>query len=192
MTTSFPPHKSLPSTPISSNLALKHLTAYLTATSNSPHLLPNATLQPTGPVAQSDASSNLTIQHLRRVEAGLRGEWLAPVLDLAETSDPYSAEIENLTRHKKFDDAMDVDASMGTDGWQDLSEYQREQSVEIGEIGPRDTAIIDEDEAPLHVEPTGGPVESKKDKETRKKEKKEREKKDKREKAEKARLAASA
>ena len=47
------------------------------------------------------------------------------------------------------------------EGWQDIEEYQREQSIEIGEIGPRETGIGQEARRPL-------------DKEARKREKKER------------------
>lgn len=185
--TSFPPHRSRPSIPISSSLALRHLSNYLTTAATAPCLLPNATLQPTGPVAQSDAASNLTIQHLQRVEAGLRGEWLAPSLDLAE-SDPF-AESAQGGKHKKFADEG-ADAEMGTEGWQDLDEYQREQSIEVGDVGTQ-AALVGagegEDAMPIGVK-TSEP----KDKEARKKDKKDKEKALKREKAEKARLAASA
>jgi hypothetical protein len=183
--------------PISSTLALTHLSAYLADATKNPYLLPNATLQPNGPVAQGNADSNLTIQHLRRVEAGLRGEWLAPVLDLGEESDPFAdTTAAGSGKHKKFDEG-NGDADIATEGWQDLSEYQREQSIEVGEAEPRELVVDGgrdaEDIMPVEVKSSGKEgVDKAKDKEQRKKEKKEREKKEKREKAKKARLAATA
>ncbi|OBT80635.1 hypothetical protein VF21_00385 [Pseudogymnoascus sp. 05NY08] len=182
-TTSFPPHHSKPSHPIPPSLALTHLTTYLTAATTTPSLLPNATLQPTGPIAPSDAASNLTIQHLRRVEAGLRGEWLAPVLDLEES---YPAAVDDT----KGGEGEKGDVEMGTDGWQDLDEYQREQSVEVGELGG-ETVVASEEGAAVEVKASEGEG-MKQDKEARKRDKKEKEKALKREKAEKARKGVSA
>lgn len=172
MTTSFPPHKSLSSKPISPDFALQQITAYLEAAATTPHLLPNATLQPTGPVAQSGATSNLTIQHLQRVQAGLRGELLAPVLDVTE--DFTEEVVAGAGKKTTFDD-----------DWQDLAEYQHEQTDVLGD-GHNTTvhATMEIDEEAVEVE------EGTKDKETRKREKKEREEKRKQEKAEKAREAA--
>jgi hypothetical protein len=179
-TTSFPPHHSKPSQPISPSLALTHLQTYLTTANTNPSLLPSATLQPTGPIAPTDAASNLTIQHLQRVEAGLRGEWLAPVLDFAEGGNDF---VEDTKTGEGEGEKGDVE--MGTDGWQDLDEYQRAQSEEVGELGG-ETVVASE-------EPSAAAVEVKAtDKEARKREKKEKEKALKREKAEKARLGASA
>ncbi|RAL68090.1 hypothetical protein DID88_008808 [Monilinia fructigena] len=77
----FPPHKSIPSIPVNQTIALKYLQEYLSLTSSTPYLLPNAKLEPTGPTIGSSHSS-VTIHNLERVEAGLRGEWLAPTLEL--------------------------------------------------------------------------------------------------------------
>ncbi|OBT70206.1 hypothetical protein VE03_00087 [Pseudogymnoascus sp. 23342-1-I1] len=182
-TTSFPPHHSRPSRPISPSLALHHLTTYLTAATTTPSLLPTATLQPTGPIAPSDAASNLTIQHLQRVEAGLRGEWLAPTLDLEE-SGAAGGVAEGAEGGGK-----EGDVEMGTDGWQDLNEYQREQSVEVGELGGETTVLAGEGGVEVKATDEAG---QKQDKEARKRDKKEKEKALKREKAEKARKGASA
>jgi hypothetical protein len=197
---SFPPHQSRPSEPLTPALALAHLSNYLAASLQQPCLLPNATLQTTGPVAKSDASSNLVIHNLKRVEAGLRGEWLAPSLSMMGEETEAGVETSGTANKKiKFtDDAeatTEVDATMGTEGWQDLDEYQHAQTEEFGELGPRDNAIGEGEGAQgltLAVKPTAEGKEglSKKDKEARKKEKKEREKAAKREKAEKARKAA--
>jgi hypothetical protein len=127
----FPPQRTIPSIPISQEIALKFLSNYLEATTSSPYLLPNARLESSGPTAGSSASS-VTIHNLRRVEAGLRGEWLAPTLDLEEG---------NITVAEGMDDGtnkgQDVNEEGEGEGWMDLDEYQREQSIEGGEVGDR-------------------------------------------------------
>ncbi|KFY52181.1 hypothetical protein V497_08610, partial [Pseudogymnoascus sp. VKM F-4516 (FW-969)] len=167
---------------------LTHLQTYLTTANTNPSLLPSATLQPTGPIAPTDAASNLTIQHLQRVEAGLRGEWLAPVLDFAEGGNDF---VEDDTTKTAEGEGEKGDVEMGTDGWQDLDEYQRAQSEEVGELGGETVVASEEPSAAVEVKASDAGV-SKQDKEARKRDKKEKEKALKREKAEKARLAASA
>ncbi|KFZ02510.1 hypothetical protein V501_09543 [Pseudogymnoascus sp. VKM F-4519 (FW-2642)] len=123
------------------------------------------------------------MQHLRRVEAGLRGEWLAPVLDLEESGTAAAAVVNGEEKG---------DAEMGTEGWQDLDEYQREQSVEVGELGG-ETVVASEEGVKAAVEVKASEAAGgKQDKEARKRDKKEKEKALKREKAEKARKGASA
>ncbi|KAE9366169.1 hypothetical protein N431DRAFT_419270 [Stipitochalara longipes BDJ] len=150
----FPPHRTIPSIPIPQEIALKFLSNYLEATKASPYLLPNARLEPSGPTAGSSASS-VTLHNLRRVEAGLRGEWLAPILDLEEG---------NVTVADGMDDGtnkgQDVNKEGEVEGWMDLDEYQREQSIEGGELRGRLQGVA-EVSKPL-------------DKQARKKEKKER------------------
>jgi hypothetical protein len=162
----FPPVRSFQSTPISTTEALQRLQSYLEATKSNPALLPNATLQPDGPKAQSESASNLVIHNLKRVEAGLRGEWLAPSLELeAEGMAGFeSFPVTGNVQEGEYDDAGE--------GWQDLDEYQREQSIEMGEIGLRETGIGQEGEEALPVLNTEArrPL----DKEARKREKKER------------------
>ncbi|KAE8452427.1 hypothetical protein EG329_000329 [Mollisiaceae sp. DMI_Dod_QoI] len=125
----FPPHRLGPSVSVSQEIALKFLSKYLEAAKSSPHLLPNAKLDPSGPTAGS-SNSSVTIHNLQRVEAGLRGEWLAPTLDLEE---------KNVAVAEGMDDG--VNQGQGAqeggegEGWMDLDEYQREQSIEGGEIG---------------------------------------------------------
>lgn len=162
----FPPVRSLQSIPITTTEALQRLQSYLEATKANPALLPNATLQADGPKAQSESASNLVIHNLKRVEAGLRGEWLAPSLEL---------EAEGMAGFESFP-VMENGQEGGDDdpgeGWQDIEEYQREQSIEMGEIGPRETRIGQEVQEALPVlnMETGRRL----DKETRKREKKER------------------
>jgi hypothetical protein len=125
----FPPHRTIPSIPIPQEIALKFLSSYLEATKTSPHLLPNARLEASGPTAGSSASS-VTIHNLQRVEAGLQGEWLAPTLDLEEGNVMVAEGMDDGTNK-----GQDVDEE--GQGWMDLGEYQREQSIEGGEVGER-------------------------------------------------------
>ncbi|KAF8862836.1 hypothetical protein BDZ45DRAFT_670749 [Acephala macrosclerotiorum] len=212
----FPPHRLGPSIPVTQEIALKFLTTYLSATTTSPHLLPNAKLDPSGPTAGS-SSSSVTIYNLQRVEAGLRGEWLAPTLDLEEN---------NVTVAEGMDDGVNQGqgAMDGGEGWMDLDEYQREQSIEGGEIGDEghvvgqageesdlevDRAVVDERErededahadahavkVPKKTTKTNGvtksPIKKPTDKEARKTAKREKMLQERREKNEKMRLAAA-
>lgn len=162
----FPPVRSLQSIPISTTEALQRLQSYLEATKSNPALLPNATLQADGPKAQSESASNLVIHNLKRVEAGLRGEWLAPNLELEAEG---TAGFESFPVMGNGQEGEDDDAG---EGWQDLDEYQREQSIEMGEIGLRETGIGQEGEEALPVSNKGARMPL--DKEARKREKKER------------------
>lgn len=132
----FPPHKTLASVPVTQEIALKFLTTYLEATKSTPYLLPNARLEPSGPTAGS-ASSATTVRNLERVQAGLRGEWLAPILDLNENGAGIGVKVATGFEGGEGD-------KMEVDGWQDLDEYQREQSIEDGEMGPRQSGVVQE------------------------------------------------
>lgn len=168
----FPNHHSIPSIPVDTGTAHRYLEAYLEATKSSPYLLPNARLEPSGPTAGS--SNSVTIYNLKRVEAGLRGEFLAPSLELEENNVPVAKGLDDGSNSKEGD-------AMDTTGWQDLDEYQRQQEVVEGELGHNDTELDNE----LEVKPR------KVDKEARKKEKKLRAKEDKKKRAEAKKNAQS-
>jgi hypothetical protein len=127
----FPPQRTIPSISISKEIALKFLSKYLEATKTSPYLLPNARLEASGPTVGSSASS-VTLHNLGRVEAGLRGEWLAPTLDLVEGKVTVAEGMGDGTNK-----GQDVNEEGEGQGWMDLDEYQREQSIEGGEIVDR-------------------------------------------------------
>lgn len=176
----FPPNKSVPSIPVNETIALKYLQDYLALTSSTPYLLPNAKLEPTGPTIGSSHSS-VTIHNLQRVEAGLRGEWLAPTLEMQEENAVEVAQgMDDGTVQGSGGDKMDVD------GWQDKEDFEREQSIDDGDVGARVQKVKDvEVESDLEVEPhtTAIPQLSgtqralaRKDKESRKVEKKARHK----------------
>ncbi|KAH8598113.1 hypothetical protein B0O99DRAFT_650467 [Bisporella sp. PMI_857] len=117
----FPPQRSHVSVPVSTSVALEQIQNYLQATKEYQYLLPNARLEPTGPAASSGQSS-ITIRNLERVEAG-KDEGVRVVTGMDDGVDQGRG------------DEVDVD------GWQDLEEYQREQSIEVGDIAPRKNAV---------------------------------------------------
>ena len=145
----FPPHRSIVSIPIDQEIALKYLSSYLFLAKTSPHLLPNARLEPSGPTAGS-SSSSITIRNLERVEAGLRGEWLAPSLDLGEGNGVFEQGMDDGTNK-----GLDVEAENTGEGegWMDLDEYQREQSIEGGGIGGHESGVVAQ-EGDSDLEPT--------------------------------------
>lgn len=66
----------------------------------------------------------------------MRGEWLAPVLDLEEGVEVV-----------EDGDALEQDKVMGEgegEGWQDIDEYQREQSVEGPEVATEELGVDDD------------------------------------------------
>ncbi|KAK0109592.1 hypothetical protein ONS95_002277 [Cadophora gregata] len=167
----FPPQRSVASIPVSQDIALKYLAAYLEAAKSSPHLLPNARLEPSGPTA-GPSSSNITIHNLQRVEAGLRGEWLAPTLDLEEGNVPIAA---------GMDDGTNKEQQNGeAEGWMDLDQYQREQSIEGGEIGVRVPGAVQDAELDSDLEMLDHAPKKPLDKAARREEKKQRLKQEKR------------
>lgn len=62
----------------------------------------------------------------------MRGEWLAPTLDLEEGKVTVAEGMDDGTNK-----GQDVNEEAEGEGWMDLDEYQREQSIEGGEIGER-------------------------------------------------------
>lgn len=145
----FPPHRSTEALPVSIGKAQQFLSAYLAASKTSPHLLPNARLEASGPTAGS-SNSSVIIHNLQRVEAGLRGEWLAPTLELDE----------GVKVTKGMDDGTNTGAAATEterEGWMDLDQYQREQSIEGGDVGSPGAAVIaQEGDSDLEDERTRG------------------------------------
>ena len=146
----FPPHRTLTSLPVTQEIALKFLTTYLSAAKTTPYLLPNARLESSG--ITTGSSSSVTVHNLERVQAGLRREWLAPVLELDENQAPAEDALEaGVVEGVEGGDKMEVE------GWQDLDEYQREQSIEDGAVGtPRQSGMLlegdSEFEGPVNAE----------------------------------------
>jgi hypothetical protein len=139
------------------------------------------------------------MHHLRRVAAGLRGEYMEPdkTLELEDDQNAVTDVVggQNPGKGRKKNVEADED-------WQDMASYQAEQGIEIGEIAPRTNVVQEGGEEPevratghgvsegkkrkTDQEDEGGLADGKKDKEARKKAKKERDLQRKREKAKKS------
>lgn len=161
MQQALPNYRSIRSVPIDKTLAHWFLKEYVDATETTPYLLPNAFLEAAGPSIGSSIST-VTMYNLKRVEAGLRGQWLAPSAELEQENGADAQKLGGLSNGTDDKDR---------EGWQDLDEYQREQDIIEGETAPDDTE--------LEPEPKPAVI----DKEARKKNKKHRLKEEKRRKA---------
>jgi hypothetical protein len=162
--------------------ALSLLQDYLTESSTSPHLHPDAILTERGPqLSGSSEEGGLTLHHLRRVEAGLRGERLGDIEfeGIGAVAVDDQADLQSPTGTQS--EAVVVQANRVDLEWQDMESYKREQEVEAGELGDRGTgSVVDGAEVPT-VRSTGGATISK---EERKEAKKQRHKEEQRQKEE--------
>jgi hypothetical protein len=130
------------------------LETYITNSESHPHLHPDALITPTGVTFSSHGGplGSVVMHNLRRVAAGLRGEFLEP----EKTPEPEENEDDGYGA-KKFSSKKRKDFSTTTDDdWQDKAVYEAQQGViEVGEIGDRTNVVQDGGEEP-EVEVTSG------------------------------------
>jgi len=166
------------------------LETYLSNSERHPHLHPDALITPTGVTFSSHGGpmGSVVMHNLRRVAAGMRGEFLEPEKTPEPEEDEASAKTFSGKKRKDFSTVTD-------DDWQDKAEYEAEQGgIEVGEIGDR-TNVVQEGVEEPEVQVTGGAEEGAKkrkteerekmDKEARKLAKKERAKQERRDKEKK-------
>jgi hypothetical protein len=180
------------------------LETYITNSESHPHLHPDALVTPTGVAFSSNGGpmGSVVMHNLRRVAAGLRGEYLEP----EKTPEPEENEDENadgLGAGKKFNKKRKGFTTLREEDWEDKAVYEQEQGgIEVGEIGDRMNFVQEGGEEPEVQVTTGAEEETgvkkrKKegeassgdavvDKEARKKAKKERDAQRKRDNAKKA------
>ncbi|KAF2474676.1 uncharacterized protein BDR25DRAFT_351197 [Lindgomyces ingoldianus] len=160
-----PPNRTISSRPISLATASTLLSTYLTHSETHPHLHPDALITPAGVTfsANGGPMGGVIMHNLRRVAAGLRGEYLEPEATPEPEEQQHSSEWKERVKQKagkrKSGEGGEVDAGAGAEqeGWEDISEFEREeQGVEVGEIGPQDTFVQAGGEAP-EVHATAGP-----------------------------------
>ena len=186
----FPPHYLHTSKQVSSAQALELLSSYLEATAADASRHPNALLTESGPIsATSGSNTGLVLHNLMRVEAGLRGEHLGADLSFAKFGgeglpDLQIGDDSQITLGAGTKRAIDlegqgIDADMGEGGWQDRTEFEREQEVTGPELGERthDTIVGMQDGGKV---PSVERTKSSGDKEERKKRKKEKRQQEKR------------
>lgn len=119
------------------------------------------------------------MHNLRRVAAGLRGEYLEPEAT-PEPEEGADAVADGVGSTNKKKGGKKGKASEEQE-WQDIAEYEASQGgIEVGDVGERSNAVQDGGEAP-EIEATGGKRKGdtdteggKLDKEARKKAKKAR------------------
>lgn len=153
----FPPHRLHASRQVSQSEALAFITTYLEASDTNAALHPNALITKNGPIsASSGGATGLVLRNLARLQAGLRGEYLAPeaIVRTGEDEDipenqstfpPSTMQIGGIVETAE----PTYDPLMGQEGWQDLSDYEREQDVERGDIGePVPARVLNQAEKP--------------------------------------------
>ncbi|KAF2832268.1 hypothetical protein CC86DRAFT_273351, partial [Ophiobolus disseminans] len=186
-----PPSRHISSTPITLSSASHMLETYLKNSESHAHLHPDSTITPEGINFSSKGGpeGNVVMHNLRRIAAGLRGEYMAPE-KTPELEEDEAAEA-NAYKGKK---RKNFSAPLNDGDWQDKAEYEWQEGVlEVGDIGERSNVVQDGREEP-EVQVTGGAQESAKkrkqqgaareglsDKEARKQAKKERHEQRKRE-----------
>lgn len=172
-----PPHRLISSKPVSTADASTMLQTYISHSEAHPHLHPDALITPTGVTFSSHGgpTGGVVMHNLRRIAAGLRGEYLEPE-PTPEPETEEGAEGEKAWNGKKGKAKKTTFTDVEVE-WQDKEAYEREQGeVEIGDIGERTNIVKDGGEEP-EVEVTGEKRkggDAKLDKEARKKAKKER------------------
>lgn len=199
----YPPLRKHASTHIRPSRALSLLSAYLAASTQDASLHPNAILAESGPKAGALSSSTgghsagvvgrggLVLHNLRRVEAGLRGEYLGAeggftLQGVKEGEEDEESGVRDVGAREGNAAAVAAGGLggglEGEDEWQDREEFEREQVVVGGgalgektiEVETRDREV-DEVEVPRVKETSRG------GKEERKRRKKEKRKKEQRE-----------
>ncbi|KAF9692239.1 hypothetical protein EKO04_009611 [Ascochyta lentis] len=178
-----PPHRLISSQPTTVSAASTMLHTYIANSEAHPHLHPDALITPTGVTFSSHGgpTGGVVMHNLRRVAAGLRGEYLEP----EATPEPEEEEAADNSAQSKYGKKAngkkttftDADADEVQVEWQDKEAYEREQGdIELGDLGDRSNTVAEGGEAP-DVEVTGEKrkgADAKLDKDARKKAKKER------------------
>lgn len=188
MATVFPPHRLHSSQVVSSSHARTIIFAYLEAATADPSLHPDAVLTENGPIAPaSGAATGLVLHNLKRIEAGLRGEYLAPDLEVEgfEADGLPNTELQKMGITSLSGPAQDRREVQETENldmeWQDKDEYEREQEIIRGDVGNIKSTM---DEEPEIMRRPTKVVKSISEKEARKRAKKERNQREKSDNAE--------
>ncbi|KAF9730664.1 hypothetical protein PMIN06_004158 [Paraphaeosphaeria minitans] len=150
------PHRLVSSRSITLEKAASILDQYLANSEVHSHLHPDALITPSGTTfgAQGGSTGGVIMHNLRRVAAGLKGNYLEP----EPTPEPEGGE---QTAFDSTHNAQDQPNAGKTDGtatedWQDMSEFEREEgAIEVGEIGDRSNFVAQEEIEPGHLSGEG-------------------------------------
>jgi hypothetical protein len=139
--------------------ATRMLETYLTHSESHPHLHPDPIFTSRGFTfaAAGGPQGGLVMHNLRRLAAGMRGEYMEPEV----TPEP-----EDISTHITLNGSRNAGGGgilkhssreEDIEGWMDKEDYEREEGViEIGEIGPR-SSFVRQGGGETEVEITGGP-----------------------------------
>lgn len=198
-----PPYRHLLTTPISHTHASTILDLYITNSESHAHLHPDALIKHSKVVfsAHGGPSGGVVMHNLRRVAAGLRGEYLEPEAtpepeETATTGQGVEASAAvgkakdaKVQRPKKsmqptgtkmtFDEEEPSIEESANQGWMDKETYELEEGAvdEVGEVGERSNFVASGGAVPevkASEEGAGNKRKAAQDKEARKKAKKER------------------
>jgi hypothetical protein len=141
-----PPSRKLNSTPISIADASRMLETYITNSESHPHLHPDALITSSGVAFSSNGgpTGGVVIHNLRRVAAGLRGEFLEPEKTPEPEEEDANENAEGAGKKfgKKRKGVKDGD-------WVEKAVYDRDQGfVEVGEVGDRANFVQEGGEEP--------------------------------------------
>ncbi|KAI9838781.1 MAG: hypothetical protein M1838_004496 [Thelocarpon superellum] len=132
--TAFPPHRTHHRERVSTESALGLLQTYLAQTETTPYLHPDARLAESGPHLMGEEDGGLALHHLRRVEAGLRGERLGDLVPQGvETTDDTNGAAEGSDKAWAQNGADPPPSE-----WEDMETYARAQSIAEGDLGGSD------------------------------------------------------
>jgi hypothetical protein len=167
-----PPHRTISSKSVTAADASSILDRYLKNSTKHPHLHPDAQITQNGVVQFSSfggPQGGVVLHNLRRVVAGLHGEYLEP----EGTPEPEDGAGESTGGMQiggsKKDKRNKSGDSSKPQGWQDRAEYEREEGVmEIGEIGDRSNFVQECGEMPEVQVTSGEPTKSDKKKDKKK------------------------
>ena len=139
------PHRHISSQSISIQEASAILDKYLANSQTHPHLHPDALITPSGTSfsAQGGPTGGVVLHNLRRVAAGLRGDYLEP----EPTPEPEGEDQDQQQNGRAPKSGKKT--AVAPEEWQDMSEFEREEGmIEVGEVGDRTNFVQEGGEAP--------------------------------------------
>ncbi|KAF2441223.1 hypothetical protein P171DRAFT_92118 [Karstenula rhodostoma CBS 690.94] len=150
------PHRLVSSQSITLENAASILDRYLTNSEVHSHLHPDALITPSGTTfgAQGGSTGGVIMHNLRRVAAGLKGNYMEP----EPTPEPEGEEQNALNGANNYKDQSSGGKTDGTaaEDWQDMSEFEREEgAIDVGELGDRSNFVQQEEIEPGHLSGEG-------------------------------------
>lgn len=148
------PHRLISSKSIPIEDASSMLEKYLSNSEVHPHLHPDALITPSGTTfsAQGGPTGGVVMHNLRRVAAGLKGNYLEPEPTPEPEGDDRNTGVNDTQDQSKTKQGADT----AVEEWQEMSEYEREEAViEVGDIGDRTNFVQQEEIEAGHLSGEG-------------------------------------